>query len=59
MVDRQLEDVDDISDYVKSRGIFIAKKEKKEWQNILGKVAMNPQMKTFIREILATRYKGV
>ncbi len=59
MVDRQLEDVDDISDYVKSRGIFIAKKEKKEWQNILGKVAMNPQMKTWIREILATRYKGV
>ena len=59
MVDRQLEDVDDISDYVKSRGIFIAKKEKKEWQNILGKVAMNPQMKTWIREILVTRYKGV
>ena len=59
MVDRQLEDVDDISDYVKSRGIFIAKKEKKEWQNILGKVAMNPQMKTWIREILAPRYKGV
>ena len=59
MVDRQLEDVDDISDYVKSRAIFIAKKEKKEWQNILGKVAMNPQMKTWIREILATRYKGV
>ena len=59
MVDRQLEDVDDISDYVKSRGIFIEKKEKKEWQNILGKVAMNPQMKTWIREILATRYKGV
>ena len=59
MVDRQLEDVDDISDYVKSSGIFIANKEKKEWQNILGKVAMNPQMKTWIREILATRYKGV
>ena len=59
MVDRQHEDVDDISDYVKSRGIFIAKKEKQEWQNILVKVAMNPQMKTWIRQIIATRYKGV
>ena len=59
MVDNEQQDVDDISDYVKSRGIFIAKKEKKEWQNILGKVRMNPQMKTWVREIIATRYKGV
>ena len=59
MVDRQLEDVDDISDYVKSRGIFIAKKEKQEWQNILSTARMTPTLKNWVREIIKTRYKGV
>lgn len=40
MVDEKQQDVNDISDYVKSKGIFIAKKEKQEWQNILSTARM-------------------
>ena len=59
MVDKEQQGGNDISDYVQSRGIFIAKKEKQEWQNILGKVALNPKMKKWVKEIIANRYRGV
>jgi len=59
MVDKEQQDVDDISDYVKTIGIFRAKKEKQEWQNILGTARMTPPMKKWIREIIQSRYKGV
>jgi hypothetical protein len=59
MVDEEQQGVNDISDYVKSKGIFIAKKEKQEWQNILSTARMSPTLKKWVREIIKTRYKGV
>lgn len=62
MVEEQQPDINELfnaSDYVRSRGIKKAKKEKQEWQNILKTVAMNLKMKAWIRELLATKYKGV
>ena len=59
MVDEKQQDVNDISDYVKSKGIFIAKKEKQEWQNILRTVSLTPKIKIWIRQIIKDRYKGV
>ena len=59
MVDEKQQDVNDISDYVKSKGIFIAKKEKQEWQNILSTARMTPTLKNWVREIIKTRFKGV
>ena len=62
MVNQERHDIDDIlkvSDYVRSRGIDKAKKEKREWQNILRTVSMNLTMKEWVRNLIEDKFKGV
>jgi hypothetical protein len=62
MVNKEQENINDvlyISQYVRTRGVEKAKKEKKEWQNILKTQRLSPKLTRWIENLIMEKFKGV